>query len=156
MNLNEHINRMKNLFNAEHGIIKPLISEQKKLERFIKSETFSEYCTSTVTPMEVVNYVEDLEDMGFKCVGSADMLISTTSKPRKNGREILLMKPMPLDPGGGYLYLDLKEEEFVNPIDSFGYYVEYGNKSPREGRVDGVKGVIELEQELEDEFKNNE
>jgi hypothetical protein len=29
MNLNEHISRMKNLFSAEHGIIKPLVSEQK-------------------------------------------------------------------------------------------------------------------------------
>jgi hypothetical protein len=29
-NLNEHINRMKQLFGAQHGIIKPLVSEQPK------------------------------------------------------------------------------------------------------------------------------
>lgn len=27
-NLNEHVNRMKQLFNAQHGVIKPLVSEQ--------------------------------------------------------------------------------------------------------------------------------
>ena len=28
-NLNEHVNRMKQLFGAQHGIIKPLVSEQE-------------------------------------------------------------------------------------------------------------------------------
>jgi hypothetical protein len=31
-NLNEHINRMKQLFGAQHGIIKPLVSEQSPFE----------------------------------------------------------------------------------------------------------------------------
>jgi hypothetical protein len=156
MNLNEHISRMKNLFSAEHGIIKPLVSEQKHADRYTKSKTFSEYCTSTVTPMEVMNYVEDLEGMGFKCVGSRDMLIAndTSSEPENNGKEILLIKPMPLE--GGYLYLNLTEKEFITPISSFSFYVEYENKPPREGMVNGIQGVVKLEKELENEFKNNE
>ena len=33
-NLNEHINRMKQLFGAQHGIIKPLVNEQDLDDEF--------------------------------------------------------------------------------------------------------------------------
>lgn len=169
MNLNEHLSRIKNLFNAEHGVIKPLVSEQvgRKIEHLKTFATFSEYCTNAATPRDVVGYVEDLEDMGFKCVGSIQMLEPNNPfKPEDyenpeytdkytvdemTANSITLLKPMPLD--GGYLYLTLHETKFVNPVSSFGYYIEYYNGRKREGRVEGIEGVKKLEQELDAEFR---
>jgi hypothetical protein len=41
INLNEHVNRMKQLFNAEHGIIKPLVKEQEEFDDFISNTSGS-------------------------------------------------------------------------------------------------------------------
>lgn len=40
-NLNEHVNRMKQLFNTEHGIIKPLVKEQEEFDDFISNTSGS-------------------------------------------------------------------------------------------------------------------
>jgi hypothetical protein len=154
MNLNEHIKRMKTLFNAEHGIVKPLVSEQvAKYERLPTFKTFSEYCTSTITPRETAEYVEELKNMGFKCVGSVQMLEPNypSSDPEKQARTITLMKPMPLD--GGTLYIDLHEVKFIHPVSTFGYYVEYASGRGEEGNVEGTEGVKDLEERLDAEFR---
>jgi hypothetical protein len=169
MNLNEHISRMKNLFNAEHGLIKPLVSEQKKphYEHLTTFKSFSEYCTNPATPRDVVGYVEDLEDMGFKCVGSIQLLepnypfkpedyenpeyLEKYTEEQMAADTITLLKPMPLD--GGYLYINLHTIKFINPVSTFGYYIEYYSGRQREGNVNGIEGVKKLEQELDAEFR---
>ena len=42
-NLNEHINRMKQLFGAQHGIIKPLVSEQDYPYDYEKLQDITQY-----------------------------------------------------------------------------------------------------------------
>jgi len=47
-NLNEHVNRMKQLFGAQHGIIKPLVSEQDFNDEF--DDLISKSSPSKPTP----------------------------------------------------------------------------------------------------------
>ena len=110
---------------------------------------------------------EDLEDMGFKCVGSIQLLepnypfkpedyenpeyLEKYTEEQMAADTITLLKPMPLD--GGYLYINLHTIKFINPVSTFGYYIEYYSGRQREGNVNGIEGVKKLEQELDAEFR---
>ena len=123
MNLNEHIKRMKNLFNAEHGIVKPLVSEQIHKSK-IKFE--DNQCVSWSTPKEVQYLFEKLVAMGYECLGRERL-----------DEEFYNVGTIPLYK----IHLELLEADDKNfpetqNTESIYYYIEPNDGSPSEKNVD--------------------
>lgn len=135
MNLNEHIKRMKNLFKAEHGIVKPLVSEQIHKSK-IKFE--DNQCVSWSTPKEVQYLFEKLVAMGYECLGRERLDEEFYNVGTIPLYKIHLWQELPT---GGYIYLELLEADDKNfpetqNTESIYYYIEPNDGSPSEKNVD--------------------
>jgi hypothetical protein len=92
-NLNEHVNRMKQLFNAQHGIIKPLVKEQDEFDDLISKTSPKSADDSsknqTTTNQSNSNYknandsFEDKDDMVNK-PGSGKKIVAVVDANIKN------------------------------------------------------------------------
>ena len=147
MNLNEHINRMKNLFNSEHGIVKPLVSEQIHKSK-IKFE--DNQCISASTPKEVQYRFEKLVAMGYECLGREELDEDYYNVGTIPLYTIHMWKKLPNN--GGYIYLELLEADSkffsdTQNTESMYYYIEPNGGSPSEKNVD-MDGFLKKHYEI--------
>lgn len=80
--LNEHVNRMRQLFNAEHGIIKPLVSEQDEMgDEMINKKGYGENLVSSVNVQIKNNDTQNTETISasFKEDMAANHFLSKSS-----------------------------------------------------------------------------
>jgi hypothetical protein len=112
-NLNEHVNRMKQLFNAEHGIIKPLVKEQDEFDDLISktpgAKSDSPPSNQTTPNQSKSNYknandsFEDKDDMVNK-PGSGKKIVAVVDANIKNNTK----------KSEEIVKLDFKEDQFAN------------------------------------------
>lgn len=140
--LNEHVNRMRQLFNAEHGIIKPLVSEQDEFDDMITKSSPSSKPMGDTKPENNnqstpnPNYknandsFEDKDDLinkpgsGRKIIASIDATVKNNTKGTEEVVNVSLDEDTFanyfLDPTGTFATLT---PDLLKMLSNYGYYM---------------------------------
>lgn len=156
-NLNEHISRMKQLFGAEHGIIKPLVSEQDEFDDMISKnsprskpmgDTKSQNNNQSNPNYKKANdSFEDNDDMinkpgsGKKLQASVNMVV----KNKTTGKTEMPYNELGEDEDWAQIAQRKLEGEYVSPFETQGYGYYVIAEAEKQNYKDGDNITIEFE-----------
>jgi hypothetical protein len=159
-NLNEHIKRMKQLFNSEHGIIKPLVSEQieDEFDDLITKSSGAKPNGDSTTPINAdrnanPNYknsndsFEDKDDMVNK-PGSGKKLqasVNVVVKNKTTGKTEIPYNELGEDEDWAQIAQRKLEGEYVSPFETQGYGYYVIAEAEKQNYKDGDNITIEFD-----------